>query len=377
MSRPVPEFLKQRFDADAVTMADCNKERPHVETAMGKPMNRRQNRDERPVAEQAADVKPDIRSLIEGGESLMVEFKSTARRNLHTKKSDLEITWAVVKTIAAFMNTRGGALLVGVDDHGQTVGIEEDYPLVKGGDRDGWELWLTTEFKNALGQVAATDLSVRFCPRDDKTVALINVDPSAEPVFASKRDGPRDVFFVRLNNSTEKFAGAALAGYLRKHWPNNVQEHPPEDRGKSRLSQDFDWVTAWRECSFACENQVNLFKDEVRRCSEEHPDPLVGFDDKEDVPYAAAAFKVGKKVFSAATEDYEFLALFEVYGKRMEVYWVFPQRSEKGKLVFDVEMTLTENGECLYETTNIKRPDLQGTYRRWEVIRKALEPLFR
>lgn len=137
---------------------------------MGKPANRRPDRDESPFVEQDASIERDVRSLIEAGESAVVEFKSTARHNLHTAARDDAITWAIVKTIAAFMNTHGGTLLVGVDDRGHPVGIESDYPHVKGKDRDGWELWLTATVKNALGPIAATDVPVRFCTMDRQTI---------------------------------------------------------------------------------------------------------------------------------------------------------------------------------------------------------------
>ena len=100
---------------------------------------------------------------------------------------DQAITWAVIKTVAAFMNTDEGTLLIGIDDTGLPVGVEADYPLVKGGDRDGWELWLTAAVKNALGAVAASDLSVRFCMLDDRTIARIDVRPGAEPVSPQER----------------------------------------------------------------------------------------------------------------------------------------------------------------------------------------------
>ena len=187
--------------------------------AMSKPVNRRSNRDESPFAEQDVDVEQGVRSLIEGGESSAVEFKSTARRNQHTKAPDKEIAWAVVKTIAAFMNTNGGTLLVGVDDHGQPVGIEADYPFVKGSNRDGWELWLTSIVKNTLGPVAATDLDVRFCMFDDRTIARIDVPPGVKPVFASRKGESREVFYARLNNSTEELSGQSLLEYRKKHWP--------------------------------------------------------------------------------------------------------------------------------------------------------------
>ena len=204
-----PRFFNQRFESLL----------RHAGNAMGKPVNRRPERDESPFVEHDVDIEQGVRSLIEGGESVGVEFKSTARRNLHTEAADAAITWAVVKTVAAFMNTDGGTLLIGIDDNGQPVGVEADYPLVKGGDRDGWELWLTAAVKNALGAVAATDLSVRFCMLDDRTVARIDVRPGAEPVFASKKGEAREFFFARLNNSTEELSGPALLDYRQKHWP--------------------------------------------------------------------------------------------------------------------------------------------------------------
>ena len=198
------QFFNQRFESLI----------RHAERAMGKPVNRRPGRDESPFAEQEVDIQQGVRSLLDGGESSVVEFKSTARCNLHTGVSDPAIAWAVIKTIAAFMNTHGGTLLVGVDDHGRPVGIERDYPFVKGRDRDGWELWLTAVVKTALGTIAATDLLVRFCTIDDGTVR-----PGVQPVFATRKDGPREVFFARLNNSTEELSGSALLDYRQKHWP--------------------------------------------------------------------------------------------------------------------------------------------------------------
>ena len=203
------QFFNHRFESQL----------KQVERAMGKPVNRRADRSESPFAEGSAAMDGGVRSLSELGESAVLEFKSTAWRNLRTEARDPAIIWSVVKTVAAFMNTNGGTLLVGLDDGGRPVGIEEDYPYVKGRDRDGWELSLTTAVKNALGPVAATDLAVGFCALDDRTIARIDVPPSSEPVFASRKSEQRQCFFVRLNNSTEELSGPELLSYQRKHWP--------------------------------------------------------------------------------------------------------------------------------------------------------------
>ncbi len=204
-----PHYFNQRFESLL----------KHVEQAMSKPVNRRPDRDESPFFQREINIESGVQSLIESGESATVEFKSTARLNLHSNRRDEAITWAVIKTIAAFMNTDGGTLLIGVNDRGNPVGIEPDYLYVRGANRDGWELWITTAIKNALGSVVATDLHVHYCTIEDRTIARIDVRRGTQPTFASRKGKAREVFFARLNNATEELSGSALLEYRQKHWP--------------------------------------------------------------------------------------------------------------------------------------------------------------
>jgi CRP-like cAMP-binding protein len=64
--------------------------------------------------------------LIENGESNQVEFKSTISINLYTNKKDQNITHAMLKSIAAFLNSKGGVLLLGVNDKGEIIGLKEE-----------------------------------------------------------------------------------------------------------------------------------------------------------------------------------------------------------------------------------------------------------
>jgi len=194
-----------------------------IEEAMGKPANRSAGRDESPFASDAYDpelVATSIAALIEADESKVVEFKSTAQKNLHTGEKDPSIIWSALKTIAGFMNAHGGSLLLGVANDGSIVGVEEDYPYVKGADRDGWELWLTSVVSTSMGKVAASELRVTFGDLEGKTVARIEVGPAAKPVFAAPPKGEKkEVFMVRVNNSTEELRGQELLDYQSKRWP--------------------------------------------------------------------------------------------------------------------------------------------------------------
>lgn len=60
------------------------------------------------------------------------------------------MTFAALKTIAAFLNTEGGDLLIGVADDGSVVGIERD----RLDNDDKFMLHLVQVVRNALGDRA-------------------------------------------------------------------------------------------------------------------------------------------------------------------------------------------------------------------------------
>lgn len=194
-----------------------------IEEAMGKAANRAPDNSDNPYLESSLDpekLNERVHHLIATHESKSVELKSTGRKNLKTGEADPRMEWGVLKTIAAFMNTHGGTLLIGVANDGGIVGIEADLPFVHDNDLDGWELWLTDLVKTAIGKVAAAELVISYCEIEEATIAVIDVGPSPEPVFADfKRQGKKDVFLVRTGNSTEELAGSDLLKYQSARWP--------------------------------------------------------------------------------------------------------------------------------------------------------------
>ena len=69
-----------------------------------------------------------VEELIENDEDFAVEFKSTARWDLKESKPNKAMEDAVVKTIAGFLNSDGGTLLIGIGNDGETLGLDHDYP---------------------------------------------------------------------------------------------------------------------------------------------------------------------------------------------------------------------------------------------------------
>ncbi|MBD3307394.1 DUF262 domain-containing protein, partial [candidate division KSB3 bacterium] len=70
--------------------------------------------------------KIPVTAIISQGENDHIEFKSTLRWNIRARRNDDEIQHSSLKTIAAFLNTEGGILLIGINDAGEPVGLEDD-----------------------------------------------------------------------------------------------------------------------------------------------------------------------------------------------------------------------------------------------------------
>ena len=177
-SHDIDLLALRRDDFGAFFNARLERLVKQIEDATSKPVNRSASGPESPYGTLESDPEQavvGIRQVIAAGESKVVEFKSTGRKNLRTGEKDAAMEWSVVKSLAGFMNGHGGTLLVGVADDGSVVGIEEDYPFVSKGDRDGWELWLTSCVQAVLGKVAAADLTTTVAEVDGRTVARIDV----------------------------------------------------------------------------------------------------------------------------------------------------------------------------------------------------------
>jgi hypothetical protein len=157
--------------------------------------------------------------LIQAGESMTVEFKSSARWSYKGGVTDAKLEQLIVKTVAGFMNSEGGVLVIGVDDAGKVVGLRPDYQTLGKGNRDGYELFLTELFTANLSGPAPTLARVSFHDLDGQDVCRLDVAASAQPVFArGDRSRSPDQFWVRMGNSTRQLTGPDMAEYQQVHW---------------------------------------------------------------------------------------------------------------------------------------------------------------
>jgi ATP-dependent Lon protease len=152
------------------------------------------------------------------GESRTVEFKSSARWNLHRGDRDPAIEREIVKAGAGYMNAHGGTLLIGVNDNHEPVGLESDYKLTKKGNRDprdSFENWLTDLFDNWIGKPALANVSISFESVDGHDICRVEVKISLQPVYARGKQSMD--FYVRLNNGTRALNIEEAVEYVAAH----------------------------------------------------------------------------------------------------------------------------------------------------------------
>jgi hypothetical protein len=157
--------------------------------------------------------------LIKRGESKTLEFKSTLRWSLkEDRKDDKAVTHAALKTIAAFLNTDGGDLLIGVSDGGSVVGIEHDQL----DNDDKFMLHLAQVVRNGLGDRASTCIDPKTQIVQDKTVCLVSCQRSPEPVFLKWKGLEKSAegdFFVRSGPGTVSLPADSAKEYIRTRFP--------------------------------------------------------------------------------------------------------------------------------------------------------------
>jgi hypothetical protein len=156
------------------------------------------------------------RALIAGGEGPTVEFKSSLRWDYKTQKVNKELTKVVAKTVAAFLNSRGGTLLIGVDDHGSMLGLEPDLKTLGKKNVDGLELALRSAFREYLGPAVDPHIALDVVPIDDVLVAVASCEAHDEPVFV--HEGDRRDLCVRAGNLTRTLDTASALSYAASHW---------------------------------------------------------------------------------------------------------------------------------------------------------------
>jgi len=171
----------------------------------------------------------ELDQLIASGESAHVEFKSTIWFDInqslknpnYSPKKEAYIQDNIIKTIAGFLNSEGGSLIIGVSDDGEAYGLKDDIQFTQRKDLDGLELEITQLLMNVFSkEIVATKVRSSFPQFKQKTILRIDVKPSNSPIFA-KTSKNQEAFYVRIGNLTQLMSTQSAISYIAQHTWNS------------------------------------------------------------------------------------------------------------------------------------------------------------
>jgi hypothetical protein len=167
------------------------------------------------ISEPQVVHKRSVNELIALGESTTLEFKSTLQWDVVENHINKDLRYSVLKTIAAFLNSQGGTLIIGVEDNGEIYGLKNDLKTVDNS-LDRYEQLLASLISENIGPHYGTFIKVRFESVKAESVCVIDVDKASEPSFLKSKSGKE--FYVRVANTSRALDAAEVVQYIQMNW---------------------------------------------------------------------------------------------------------------------------------------------------------------
>jgi hypothetical protein len=165
-----------------------------------------------------------LEELIAEGEDDELEFKSSLRWDFKEQTTNKKLEDVIVKTVAAFGNSHGGTLLIGVSDSGEILGLERDYLSLGGANKDKFELHLRNILNGAFGaSFVSSKIKFLFPAIGDVELCRVDIQPSTSPLIvkvSDKHGVSQEKFYVRSGNSSQELSMAELTSYVAERFQN-------------------------------------------------------------------------------------------------------------------------------------------------------------
>jgi membrane protein YdbS with pleckstrin-like domain len=160
-----------------------------------------------------ASVNTNILDLLKKEEHENLEFKSTFRWDTRQNAVNKVLEKSVMKTIAAFLNSQGGHLVIGVGDNKTIIGLASDYSSLVRKDADGFENHFTQVFHNMIGAEFRQFVKLNWSQVDGKECCVVSVLPSHKPAYL-KSDNNGEEFYIRTGNGTTSLKLSEANAYI-------------------------------------------------------------------------------------------------------------------------------------------------------------------
>jgi hypothetical protein len=173
------------------------------------------------IAESRETEEEKWLAIIHQGENKKVEFKSTLRYCMKQKSPQVYVEHSAIKNIAAFLNSEGGMLLIGVEDNGNIIGLDNDFNTFNGANKkDEFLKHFDNLTQKYIGNHLVNYFNIEFPVVKGKTICAIHVKEQApEPVILKNTEKEnKEEFYVRRHASAVTLTMFEFLNYAREHW---------------------------------------------------------------------------------------------------------------------------------------------------------------
>lgn len=186
-------------------------------------------------------VEHPLIDLINKGEDHFVELKTSVLWSQNFHQSDIDKSksfevkkygrntskFIIAKTLAGFLNSQGGTLIIGVKESklnniDEIIGVESEFGKLKDKNMDGYRRMLLDQvikpyLPDFILHHINSYLNIRFEVYDELTICGIDIKPSDTKVFI-KPDRGNDLFFIRVDASTRELTGEDIVNFCIKRF---------------------------------------------------------------------------------------------------------------------------------------------------------------
>jgi len=173
--------------------------------------------------------------ILAEGENHFVEFKSSALWSEKLSQQQIQSSNSgdlkqhgrntskiiIAKTIAGFLNTDGGALIIGVKENkdnneDEIIGIESEFKKLSDPCTDGYRRKLIDSivkpyFPSTVFNHFNNYLQIIFEEVEDRLICYIKIAKSDQKVFLTIKN--QDYFYIRVDASTRQLIGEEIVDY--------------------------------------------------------------------------------------------------------------------------------------------------------------------
>ena len=179
---------------------------------------------------QQLEDNPEEPHVAPEPESETLEYKTTIVFDPETNEANIEKQlYTIVRTLVAFMNTKGGRLIIGVQDGTYIIkGINKDYAHLNDDNilnfkykpsDDHYELkirnYLDYKAPGYLGSLLSFAFKSKRYKEEDRKYVEITVKPAEQPVWLKPLTGGKQtLLYERQGNQIKQLEGSALTRFV-------------------------------------------------------------------------------------------------------------------------------------------------------------------